>query len=1104
MYRSSPTPSLVLQGKLNGRECAFIVDTGATRTIISQAMLKKSGVGINTRGSVYIRSISGERLPVEGEALVAMDVGDGCIRNQSVLVAQIPEDCVLGLDFLVAHDCVIYPARESVTIGSNHLKTADVWGAVYTEIAGIDEECQELCSTNMAAGEETGADGDCPPHIRGLWQETMKDLTEQEKEVAGKLLMQYSNVFANDGADMGCIKNCTHSIDVGNSPPIKQSPRRIPPHRLEEVEKLVEDMEANNVIEPSNSPWASPIVLVKKKDGSTRFCIDYRKLNSVTRRDSHPMPRIAELVGALEGSTWFSSLDLQSGYWQIPMAAQDKEKTAFCTPRGLWQFKVMPFGLCNAPSTFQRAMGGILRKEIQAGRVKVYLDDVLVDNDTFVNHINWLRRVFSVFQEAGIKLNAKKCKLFQREVKYLGVVVSKDGITTDPESTKRVVTWPCPKNVKELQSFLSLCSYYRTFIPQFAKRAAPLYALQSKKAEFNWDQGCDTAFADIKSALTTPPVLGHPVPGATFLLDTDASERAVGAVLSQVQGEREVVLAYYSRCLSKAEKNYCVTRKELLSLVCALRHFNPYGLGNGESFIVRTDHASLQWLRNFREPDGQLARWLDLITPYNYQLEHRPGHKHLNADALSRRPCASDGCTYCQRQEDKSRDIDIRRTRISIEKDWKEEQKKDSEISPVMGWLEAGVKPLWQDMVSYGPLTKALWAMQDALVLCNGVLMRKWEDDSGTKSKEQIVVPRTLRQKLLLTAHNFGHFGRKRTLTELRQRYYWPGMTKDVRLVCAACEVCGRRGRGKPGQKAPMQTYISGAPFERVCVDVVGPLPTTRDGNKYLLVVVDTFTKWPEAVPVPDIQATTVARELVDVVFSRFGIPRELHSDQGTNFEAEVFKEVMALVGIHKTRTSPMRPQSDGQVERFNRTLWEMLAKVVDQHQRDWDRCLQMVLLAYRGTQHTSTGFSPAALTLGRELVLPVHLLSGSVPGFKTRSAYAHELHLQLQEAHELARGKLQRAAGECKRRYDVHAKAPKYDQGTKVWYYWPRRSVGRCPKLESPWRGPCLVVKGISDVLFRIRLPNGKRRIVHADKLAPYTEPKKEDEEEDGVMTAT
>uniref|UniRef100_A0A0A9XT48 Transposon Ty3-I Gag-Pol polyprotein n=1 Tax=Lygus hesperus TaxID=30085 RepID=A0A0A9XT48_LYGHE len=282
MYRSTPTPSLVLQGRLNGVDCDFIVDTGARRTIMSLAIIKKCGINTKATGSVFIRSISGEKLPVEGEALVSIDVGDGCSRAQEVLVAQIPEYCVLGLDFLIAQRCVIDPANGIVTVGRKQLEATNAWSAILKEdVAEFSEEFQELSIVNMAGEEVLEEKEGCPPHLKVLWKETMSRLTVNEREMAEKLLKEYSDVFAKNSADIGSFKGCTHPIDVGESPPIRQAPRRIPLHRLEEVEKLVEEMEANNVIEPSISPWASPIVLVKKKDGSTRFCIDYRKLNSV-------------------------------------------------------------------------------------------------------------------------------------------------------------------------------------------------------------------------------------------------------------------------------------------------------------------------------------------------------------------------------------------------------------------------------------------------------------------------------------------------------------------------------------------------------------------------------------------------------------------------------------------------------------------------------------------------------------------------------------------------------------------------------------------------------------------------------------------------------
>ena len=351
--------------------------------------------------------------------------------------------------------------------------------------------------------------------------------------------------------------------------------------------------------------------------------------------------------------------------------------------------------------------------------------------------------------------------------------------------------------------------------------------------------------------------------------------------------------------------------------------------------------------------------------------------------------------------------------------------------------------------------------------------------------------PQAQRRDVLQKAHEFGHFGRRRTIGAIRERYYWPGLQKDAKIYCLACEVCGRRGGKGRRMRAPLQNCVSGVPFERVAIDLLGPLPQTSRGNKYIVVAIDYFTKWPEAFPVPDVKAETIAQGLVETVISRFGVPREIHSDQGTCFEAAVFQEVMKLLQIQKTRTTPLHPQSNGLVERFNRTLWSMLSKVVSENQKDWDKWLPCVLLAYRATEHSTTGFTPAELNLGRTLTLPVHLLAGTVPGMESKAAYAQQLQEQLTQMHSLARAKLLAAADEAKRRYDVKAVAPRFQIGDRVWCFWPRRTVGRCPKLQCPWVGPCVVVKPMSDVVFRIKPPTGRPRVVHADRMVLYSEEK-------------
>jgi hypothetical protein len=354
----------------------------------------------------------------------------------------------------------------------------------------------------------------------------------------------------------------------------------------------------------SDIPWSSPVVLVRKKNGDLRFCVDYRKLNDVTRKDCFPLPRIDDTLDMLAGVKWFSTLDLKSGYWQVDLHPDDKEKTAFSTGQGLWQFTVMPFGLCNAPATFERLMETVLRG-LTGESCLVYLDDVIVVGHTFQEHLLNLRKVLQRFREARLKLNPEKCQLLQKEVRYLGHIVSPEGVTTDPEKLEAVREWPTPRNKHEVRSFLGLCTYYRRFIFGFADIAKPLTRLTEEKRSYQWTPDVEAAFQALKEALCAAPILAYPQPGGKFIVDTDASNVGVGGVLSQLQDGQERVISYYSKTLNKAERNYCVTRRELLAIVKCLQHLHKYLYG--QEFYLRTDHSALTWLMSFKNLEGQTA-----------------------------------------------------------------------------------------------------------------------------------------------------------------------------------------------------------------------------------------------------------------------------------------------------------------------------------------------------------------------------------------------------------------------------------------------------------------------------------------------------------------
>jgi len=782
------------------------------------------------------------------------------------------------------------------------------------------------------------------PHVEevlwGMVQQGGARLDECQQQKLYHLLLTFSDTFAFNSEHLGCTNKLQHTIKLEGTQPIRQPARRLPPHQREEVRKLIEDMLNRDIIQPSSSPWASPVVLVKKKDGSLRFCVDYRKLNSITQKDAYPLPRIDDTLDTLAGSQWFSTLDLISGYWQVEVSEQDRKKTAFTTHQGLYEFKVMPFGLCNAPATFQRLMD-LLLAGVQWSKCLVYLDDIIVLGKTFDDHIHNLGIVLGKFREAGLRLKPTKCALLQESVSYLGHIVSRQGIATDSEKTERVSHWPTPTSVKEVQQFLGLATYYRRFVKDFAKIARPLYRLTEQGRQFRWTIECESAFATVKNRLTNTPILTFPDYSKEFTLDTDASQEGIGAVLSQEQDGQERVVAYASRTLSKAERKYCVTRKELLAAVTFISHFRPYLLGR--PFRLRTDHGSLVWLQNFREPEGQLARWLEKLQEYEFTIVHRSGSHHGNADALSRRPCSQchrletanpsvgtpcvavngntatvtsakvestavekgaqlptsvtavniiDGATASDNLSDR---IAIRRAQLD-----------DEIIKPIIQAKESGKTPDENSLRGTPKQTYQLWQSWDQLELKDGVLYRRYEDHQGRKLHLQLVVPKQMQEHVLSESHAGtagGHLGQDKTFHKVRERFFWPGYSQAVKEWCLTCESCAARKAPIPRRRGSLQNIKTGYPLQMVAVDIMGPFPKTKNGNSYILVASDYFTRWVEAYAIPNQEAVTVATKLVDNMFCTFSVPDQLHSDMGAQFEAKLIKEVCRILNIKKSHT---------------------------------------------------------------------------------------------------------------------------------------------------------------------------------------------------------
>jgi len=745
---------------------------------------------------------------------------------------------------------------------------------------------------------------------------------------------------------------------------------------------------------------------------------------------------------------------------------------------------------------------------------------------------------------AKLKLKPSKCRLLQRKVEFLGHTVSEAGVEMQTSKIDAVVNWPRPRDTHQLRSFMGLCGYYRRFIAGFADTAAPLHALTGKGVHFGWGPEQETAFVTLKEKLTTAPVLGMPENTGQYILDTDASDVGLGAVLSQVQDGEERVIAYASRTLQKPERNYETTKKELLAVVYGLKQFRQYLLGR--PIIIRVDHAALGWLKRTAEPLPQLARWLTFIECFDYQIVHRPGKKHVNADTMSRRPKPA-----VDEEEQAGRQSTVRVLNAAVcptvnpdgsaagtDTDPAVASSTGSSTGPPSGSPSAAIaacppltvhtkppssnnlfndlaaaqsedddlrdllnrrqqtdeQPNIEELLTASEYTKKLWSQWYRLRLRNGVLYRLFEERRSHTTIYQALIPHTLRETAIRSCHvgmAGGHLGAKKTLDQVQRRFYWSTWRSDTVRYGRRCPKCCAYHRGQLPRSAPLQPIIAGAPFERLSIDLTGPHTRSRRGHVYILTCIDPFTKWVEAFPIRNKEAETVAKVLVEQVFCRFGVPVALLSDQGKEVDGNVMREICHLLDIDKLRTTPYKPSTNSAIERFHRSLNSMLGKVVKESQTDWDDRLPFVMAAYRASRHESTGYSPNALTLGRETRAPVDAvldLPTAGASSTTYDEYVEHLQDRLHNAYALVRKELGYAAERNKKYYDLRVRPQRYTVGEWVYYYNPRHYRGRQDKWSRKFSGPYLIIAVPSAVNVTIqRSRRAKPFTVHIDKVKPF-----------------
>ena len=870
------------------------------------------------------------------------------------------------------------------------------------------------------------------------------------------LLTSYRDVIALPGEALGKTSVVTHQIPLQpDARPVYTAAYRLPHFQRETVKKMVDDLLEEGAIRHSSSPWSSPLFLVPKSDGSWRPVIDYRKLNQLTIPDRYPMPVLSELLqGIGKNKQVFSTLDLLSGYWQVCMEEKSSEYTAFSTPHGHFEWQRMPFGLRNAPLTFQRLMNNVFAG-LLGSSVHVYLDDIIICTDDIQSHISTLQEVLLRLQGAGLKLKITKCNFFKSKIRFLGHEVDAEGIHTMDDKIKAVQKFPRPTSVENIRSFVGLSGYYRSFVRNFSGIARPLTKLLKKDTDFVWGPQQEQAFNALKAALTETPVLVFPDYSKPFTLYTDASLQGLGAVLMQPDERGKMrVIGYASRVLNDAETRYHSTEWEGLAVAWALRHFRDIIFGYPIK-LYTDNEAVTKFFKGGKNLTGRRTRWYEMVMEFNPTLCHVKGKANVAADALSRNTVIAPVVSVPSLANDLV----------------KEEQRKDSLWSKVIYCLESGD----DSMLPKLPFPISQLEMQDDL------LVRRLPDSKET-GPLVVVIPEALVEVVLHQQHDApqaGHPGRDKMFKAVKQKYYWSTLRRDIQSHVSKCISCARN-KGHTNPPAPILEYPTVAgPFDTVSVDLL-KLPVSHQGSQYLMVCVDFFSRFVIMAPLVSKSAREVAHALVTHVICPFTTPRVILSDNGLEFKNKVIEGICDMYGIKQSFITPYHPASNGLVERMNRSILEVLRHVTPPLQDSWEDWLPQVAATINGSINSSVGKTPHYIIYGCDKLLPYEVLSQPQEPVYTEDYV--KVHMNVfKKVHEQVRKHLGASRAEMIQRQHKSAKPIALQVDDQVMKVVPDRST----KLDAKFGGPFVVVNTGPGNKVTVRDPTtGQEERVHVDRL--------------------
>jgi hypothetical protein len=958
-------------------------------------------------------------------------------------------------------------------------------------------------------------------------------LNLEEKASIQNLCAKFSDVFHLEDDEFTCTNATNHKISIkADQIPLHTKPYRLPYFHREEIKVQTEKMLQDGVIRPSHSAWNSPLLVVpKKKDkfGKTkwRVVVDFRNLNEVTVGDAFPLPNITEILDQLGGSKYFSVMDLNCGFHQLELDEESKKLTAFSTPYGHFEYTRMPFGLRNAPATFQRLMNAVL-SGLQGTSCFIYMDDTVIYGNNLEEHNRKLERVLERFRKFNLKLQPDKCEFLRKEVAYLGHILTENGIRPNPDKIECVKSFPVPTNVTKLKSFLGLVNYYRKFIENLSKIALPLTKLTSKKSKYEWTMKCQEAFD----------------------LTTDASGLAIGSVLSQGELGSDLPIAFASRQLTPAELNYDTAEKEMLAIVWSVRHFRPYLYGM--DFKIYTDHRNLQWLFDKTDPSSRLVRWRIDLSEIKHKIIYKPGKINTNADALSRIFSLTKAGTYGDFQnssespiinlhiEEYKRDIleaPLEETMVvfishdlqmhdpyqdSVEEKYKLLENISKLTQPLnkIFEFESGNRKIvcFFDKENYNQKSSSdtyygnfkelsIYLSQNdhrfialpilgandnvnwiQLRLMLRYIFKNTNIEISIYKPPKKIISQDIQAKILEEFHNLpigGHQGYSRTYKRIRLYYNWAGMKKQLKEFIKTCYEC-QINKLKRATRMPMEIVSSSSkPFEKVYLDIVGPLTLTENGNKYILTFMDDLSKFLRAIPIPNQEANTVAKAFVENIICLHGVPEVVLTDQGTNFIGSVFKSVCKLFNIKKIQTTSYHPQANGALERSHRTMAEHLRSLVNQSQTDWDEWIPQVVFTFNTTVHSSTGFTPFELLYGYVATLPSSITDPPKPLYNYDD-FAIDQKNKFQHCRKRARENIMASKAQSKKYYDKKLKSRSFQVGDLVLLKREQLKPGLCSKLSPLRLGPYEIVEVHSPLNYSIKI--GKKTCrVNTNRLQPY-----------------